>query len=75
MPDTLRDLLEGDREAYEFFQSLPMFVQDRMAERGDRIQTKEELSGLANEAMRDGLSLDQYAPVFEDETDSDVDLM
>ena len=75
MPDTLNELLESDREAYEFYQSLPMFIRDRMAERADEIQTKEELSGLANEAMRDGLSIEQYAPIFEDETNSDADLI
>jgi len=75
MPDSLNDLFNSDREAYEFFESLPMFIQDRIITHGEQIQTKEELSAFANEAMRDGLSLDQYAPIFEDETDADIDLM
>lgn len=75
MPDSLDDLLDNDREAYAFFQSLPMFVRDRLMENADTIQTREELSGFANDAMRDALSLEQYEPIFEDETNSDIDLM
>ena len=74
MPDSLRDLFDKDQEAHAFFQSLPMFVQDRIRRHEAGIQTKEELSGIAHNAAREGLQLRQYAPMFEDETDSDIDL-
>lgn len=75
MSDSLRDLFEKDREAQDFFDSLPMFIQDQIQSRAHSVQTKEELSGLANQAMHDALLLEQYKPMFEDETDSDIDLM
>ena len=74
MPDSLRDLFDKDQEAYAFFQSLPMFVQDYIHRHAAGIQTKEELSGIAHHAAREGLRLDQYTPMFEDETDSGIDL-
>ena len=46
MPDPLQDLFDKDQEAYTFFQSLPMFVQDRIRAGAARIQTREELSGI-----------------------------
>lgn len=52
-----------------------MFVQDQIQANAANIQTKEELSGMAHNAARDGLQLNQYRPMFEDETDSDIDLM
>lgn len=75
MPDSLQDLFSKDQEAYAFFRSLPMFVQDQIQANAANIQTKEELSGMANNVARDGLQLNQYQPMFEDETDSDIDLM
>lgn len=74
MPDSLQDLLDTDREAQAFFDSLPMFVRDQMRLNAMNIQTKEELSGRANQAMHDSLQLEQYKPIFEDETDSRIDL-
>jgi len=74
MADSLRDLFAKDQEAYAFFQSLPMFVQDHIHRHAAGIQTKEELSGLAHNAAREGLQAGAYAPMFEDETDSDIDL-
>jgi len=74
MPNSLQDLFSQDQGAYAFFQSLPMFVQDHIKRHAHRIQTKEELSGMAHNAARDGLQLGQYATMFEDETDSDIDL-
>lgn len=75
MPDSLDDLLTNDQEAQAFFDSLPMFIQDQLREEGEDITTKEALSGLANMAMSSGLKLDQYMPMFEDETDSEIDLL
>lgn len=74
MPDSLQDLFDTDQEAYAFFQSLPMFVQDQLRASATRIQTKEELSGMANDIARAGLRQEQYQPMFEDETDSQIDL-
>jgi len=74
MPSSLQDLFNQDQDAYAFFQSLPMFVQDHIKRHAHHIQTKEELSGMAHNAARQGLQLEQYAPMFEDETDSDIDL-
>lgn len=75
MPDNLQDLLEKDREANAFFESLPMFVRDHVMNRATEIMTKEELSGVANQAMHDAFQLEQYSPMFEDETDSEADLL
>ena len=75
MPNSLQDLFDKDREAYAFFQSLPIFVQDQVKSRSKDIQTKEELSGIANNVMHDALLLDQYETLFEDETDSSIDMM
>jgi len=74
MPDSLHDLFDKDQESYAFFRSLPMFVQDQIQANASRIQTKEDLGGMAHNAARDGLRLEQYQPLFEDETNSDVDL-
>ena len=74
MPDSLQDLFAKDQEAHAFFQSLPMFVQDHIRRHARGIQTKEELGGIAHTVAREGLQLGQYAPMFEDETDSDIDL-
>lgn len=74
MPDSLQDLFDKDQEAYAFFQSLPMFVQDAVRRHAAGIQTKEELSGVAHNAAREGLQTEAYAPIFEDETTSDTDL-
>ena len=74
MPDSLQDLFDKDQEALAFFQSLPMFVQDHVRRHAGGIQTKEELSGIAHNAAREDLQFGQYAPMFEDETDSDIDL-
>lgn len=74
VPDSLQDLFDKDQEAYAFFQSLPMFVQDQIRANAENIQSKEELSGMANNAAREALMLDPYKPMFEDETDSKIDL-
>ena len=74
LPDSLHDLFDKDQEAYAFFQSLPMFVQDQIQANANHIQTKEDLGGMAYNAARDGLRLEQYQPMFEDETDNDIDL-
>ena len=73
MPDGLHDLLEKDREALEFYDSLPMFIQDHIMAREDEIQTIADLSAVANESMREGLFLGPYKPMFEDETESGID--
>ncbi|MEA4898328.1 hypothetical protein ACH6CV_11605 [Bacillota bacterium Meth-B3] len=75
MPDSLGELLTRDREARAFFDSLPMFIQDQARQSAACIETREELSGFANEAARSALKLPQYRPMFEDETDSGADLM
>ena len=75
MPDSLRELFDQDREARAFYDSLPLFIRDKIVLQASEIQNKEELSGLANEYMRDALKLDQYTAIFEDETDSDADLL
>lgn len=75
MPDTLGELLARDREARAFFDSLPMFIQDQARNSAVRIETREELSGFANEAARSALKLPQYRSMFEDETDSKADLI
>lgn len=75
MPDSLKDLFDKDQEAYAFFQSLPMFVQDQILIHAADIQTREELSGRANNIARNGLRQKQYKPMFEDETDSQIDLL
>ena len=75
MPDDLRDLLERDLDAREFFDSLPMFARDHVVRRASEIGTREMLSGVANQAMHDAFQLDQYRTMFEDETDSDIDLI
>lgn len=74
MSDSLRQLLNNDQEASAFFGSLPMFVQDRVRARADQVRTREELASLANNIARDGLRLSQYRGIFQDETDSDIDL-
>lgn len=74
MPDSLQDLLDSDREAAAYFQSLPMFVQDQIRAKPGAAQTREQLASLANNLARDGLRLPQYQSVFEDETDSNIDL-
>jgi len=74
VPDSLQDLFDKDQEAHAFFQSLPMFVQDHIKRHSRSIQTKEELGAIAHDAAREGLQLGQYAPLFEDETDSHIDL-
>lgn len=73
MADNLQDLLEKDREALNFFRSLPMFIQDQTMDQSEKIQTIADLSAVANESMHDAFLLDQYKPMFEDETDSDID--
>lgn len=73
MPDSLFELLEQDAEALDFFESLPMFVQDQMVNRPTDIRSKEELSGYANMSAQKALKLDQYRPMFEDETASGAD--
>ncbi len=73
MADNLPDLLEKDLEAQDYYTSLPMFVQDQVAARAGEIHTIADLSAFANESMRDALLLDQYKPMFEDETDSEID--
>lgn len=75
MADTLHDLLENDLDALDYFDSLPAFVQDQLMARAEEIQTIEEMSGYANQSMHDALLLDQYKPLFEDETDSELDLL
>lgn len=75
MPDDLQNLLDNDQEALAFFDSLPMFARDQVMHRAARITTREELSGVANQAMHDALQLEQYRPMFEDETDSKIDLL
>jgi phytoene/squalene synthetase len=75
MPDDLQDLLEKDRDARAFFASLPMFARDQVVARSRQITNKEDLSGIANQAMHDAFQLDQYRTMFEDETDSDIDLI
>lgn len=75
MPDSLQDLFNKDREAQEFFDSLPMFIQDQIRTNAGDIQSKQQLSGIANQAMHGGLLLGQYKPMFEDETDSRIDLL
>lgn len=75
MPDSLGDLLNRDSQSERFFHSLPMFIQDQLKRVGGQIQSREELGGLANEMMREGLKMDEYNTMYEDETDSDIDLM
>ncbi|NLD59832.1 MAG: hypothetical protein GX647_09285 [Clostridiales bacterium] len=75
MPDNLRDLLEKDRDALDYYNSLPMFIRDRAGSHSEEIQTKADLSAYANQSMHDALLLDQYKPMFEDETDSDIDFV
>ncbi|NLG24652.1 MAG: hypothetical protein GX558_04805 [Clostridiales bacterium] len=75
IPDDLHDLLDSDQEALAFFESLPMFARDQVMHRAAQISTKEELGGVANQAMHDALQLDQYRTMFEDETDSKIDLI
>lgn len=70
----LGHLLETDGRAYEFFQTLPIFVQDAVREHADQIRTKAELSAYANQAISDGLSKQPYRNMFEDSTNSDIDL-
>ena len=74
MLDPLQDLFDRDREAYAFFQSQPLFVQEHLRQNAANIQTREEMSGIANNAIRQELKRDEYLPMFEDETDSDSDL-
>ena len=74
MPDSLQELFDNDREAAAFFATLPMFVQDQVRAMGTVVRTREELASLANNVARDGLKLSQYRTVFEDETDSEIDL-
>jgi len=74
MPDSLSDLFDRDQDARNFFDSLPMFIQDQIQSNVRGITTREELSGVAHQIMHDGLLLDQYKPMFEDETDSEIDL-
>jgi hypothetical protein len=73
MAGNLNELLEMDRDALAFYESLPMFVRDQTARHAREIRTIADLSAFANESMRDGLLLRQYRPMFEDETDSDID--
>lgn len=73
MPDHLQQLFETDQEAYRFYQSLPMFIQDAAQQHAHLIHTREELSAFANRSMSDGLRLEQYQPLFDDADDSDID--
>ncbi|MGI6239545.1 MAG: hypothetical protein ACOYI5_07950 [Christensenellales bacterium] len=75
MPDNLPDLLEKDRDAYNFYHSLPMFIQDQLDARAPEIQSAAALSAFANQSMHDALLLDQYKPMFEDETESEIDFV
>ena len=75
MPDSLQDLFDQDTEARAFYDSLPMFIRHKIDAEADGIQSKAELSGRANDHMRSALGLEQYKSMFEDETDSPIDLM
>lgn len=74
MPDSLQELFSTDREAAAFFATLPMFVQDQVRARAEDVHSREELASLANNFARQGLKQSQYQPIFEDETDSRIDL-
>jgi hypothetical protein len=74
MPDSLQNLFDNDREAAAFFATLPMFVQDQVRAKAEVVRTREELASLANNIAREGVKLSQYRSVFEDETDSEIDL-
>ena len=59
---SLRNLLEGDPEAYEYFESLPISVKARLA--GDGISSPQELAARVHEAERSAM-LD-YSGIYDD---------
>ncbi len=75
MPNSLKALFDTDREAYAFFMSLPMFTKDQIRANAHQITDRAALSAMAHNASHDALKLEQYEPMFEDETDSEIDLM
>ena len=73
MANNLPDLLEKDIDALDFYYSLPPFIQHQIMTRPNGIQTMEDLSSIAKKSMHDALLLDQYKPMLEDETGSEID--
>jgi len=59
---SLKELLDSDPEAYEYFESLHPSVRARLV--GDEISTPEELAARANEAARSAM-LD-YSGIYDD---------
>lgn len=75
MEPNLNALLESDRKAYELFQSMPVYVQHKLREIPEAIRTREELSGVANKLMADGLKQDPYRRMFEDSSSNPIDFL
>jgi hypothetical protein len=75
MADNLSDLLQKDRDARDFYDSLPLFIRDQTRTHSEEIQTIADLSAFANMSMHDALLLGQYQTMFEDETDSEADMI